>query len=51
MGWYKHITIACLALALLAVLSSASMDTQRIQEHNPIESSLEEFKKKHKMRV
>jgi hypothetical protein len=45
-GWYKHITFACLALALLAVLSGLSMDTKRMQEHDPGSSSLDEFKKK-----
>ena len=29
-GWYKHITFACLAYALLAVLSSCSLDTKTI---------------------
>jgi SRSO17 transposase len=46
MGWYKHITFCCLALALLAVLSYSSMDTKRMQEYDPSGSSLDEFKKK-----
>ena len=44
-GWYKHITFACIALALLTVLSSQSLDTLAIQQHNPKSSSLDEFKK------
>jgi SRSO17 transposase len=30
-GWYKHITFACLAHALLTVLSSKSFGTKTIQ--------------------
>ena len=44
-GWYKHITFACLALALLTNLSANSMDGKSIQQHNPSASSLAEFKK------
>ena len=44
-GWYKHITLACIALAFLTVLSSQSMDGQCFQEHEPMTSSLEAFKK------
>ena len=44
-GWYKHITLSCLALALLTVLSAFSMDTKTMQEHNPGSNSLEAFKK------
>lgn len=44
-GWYKHITFACLALALLTVLSSNSMDTKTLQAHNPASHNLEAFKK------
>lgn len=44
-GWYKHITLAMIALALLTVLSSLSFDTKSIQQHNPSTSSLDEFKK------
>ncbi len=44
-GWYRHITLACLALALITVISSKSLDTKLMQEHNPSSSSLEEFKK------
>jgi len=50
-GWYKHITFACIALALLTVISGHSLDGQSTQEHNPAESSLEEFKKKRNLRV
>ena len=44
-GWYKHITLACIALAFLTVLSGRSHDTKTLQEHNPAASSLEAFKK------
>ena len=44
-GWYKHITFACLALALLTVISSSSLDKMSIQQHNPGSSSLDAFKK------
>jgi len=44
-GWYKHITLACLALALLTVLSAFSMDTKTMQAHNPGSNSLEAFKR------
>jgi SRSO17 transposase len=44
-GWYKHITLACLALALLTVLSAYSMDTKTFQAHGPAAHSLEAFKK------
>jgi SRSO17 transposase len=44
-GWYKHITFACLALALLTVLSIHSLDGLSFQQHNPGVSSLEAFKK------
>ena len=50
-GWYKHITFACLALALLTYLSCTSFDTKTIQQHNPASSSLEEFKKGRGLRV
>lgn len=50
-GWYKHITFACLALALLTSLSSDSMDRKSIQQHNPASSSLEAFKKGRGLRV
>jgi SRSO17 transposase len=45
-GWYKHITFSILALALLTVLSSQSMDKESIQKHNPSGLNLEDFKKK-----
>jgi len=44
-GWYKHITFACLALALLTVLSANSLNKMTIQQHNPSSSSLEDFKR------
>jgi len=50
-GWYRHITLACVALALLTVLSSKSLDTKSFQEHNPSASSLEAFKKGRNLRV
>jgi SRSO17 transposase len=50
-GWYKHITFACIAIALITVLSSRSFDTKTIQEHDPVSSSLDEFKKKRNLRV
>ena len=50
-GWYKHITISCIALAFLTVLSSHSLDTKSIQQHNPASSSLEEFKKGRNLHV
>jgi SRSO17 transposase len=45
-GWYRHITFACLAHALLTVLSCKSLDTKTIAQHNPVSSSLSVFKKK-----
>jgi SRSO17 transposase len=50
-GWYKHITFACLALALLTYLSCNSLDKLTIQQHNPASSSLELFKKGRGLRV
>ena len=50
-GWYKHITLACLALALLSVISSDSLDKMTIQQHNPSSSSLDEFKRGRNLRV
>jgi len=50
-GWHKHITFACLAIALLTVLSSQSLDTKSIQEHSPSSTSLDEFKKGRNLRV
>ena len=44
-GWYRHITFACIALALLTVLSSQSMDEKSFQEHDPRGQNLETFKK------
>jgi SRSO17 transposase len=50
-GWYKHITFACLALALLTVLSCNSFDKMTIQQHDPSSSSLDEFKRGRCLRV
>jgi SRSO17 transposase len=50
-GWYKHITFACIAIALLTVLSGNSLDKTSMQEHNPASSSLEDFKKGRNLRV
>ena len=50
-SWYKHITFSLLALALLTVLSSKSLDTKTLQQHNPTTSSLDEFKKGRNLRV
>jgi SRSO17 transposase len=44
-GWYKHITFACLALALLTVVSYNSFDKMTFQQHDPGSSSLDDFKK------
>ena len=44
-GWYKHITLACLAIAFLTVLSCNSLDGKTMQQHDPSASSLEGFKK------
>jgi SRSO17 transposase len=51
LGWYKHITFACLAHALLTVLSSCSLDVKTIQQHSPSSCSLVEFKKKRGLHV
>jgi len=50
-GWYKHITLACIALAFLTVLSSRSFDTKLIQQHKPLSSSFDEFKKGRNLHV
>ena len=50
-GWYKHITLACLAIAFLTVLSSNSLDGKTMQQHDPATSSLEGFKKGRNLRV
>jgi SRSO17 transposase len=49
-GWYKHITLACIALALITVISSRSLDKKPLQEHNPSASSLDAFKKGRNLR-
>ncbi len=50
-AWYKHITFACLALALLTVISCNSLDTMTFQQHHPSTSSLEAFKRGRGLRV
>ena len=50
-AWYKHITFALLALALITVLASRSLDTKTIQQHNPASSSLDDFKRGRNLRV
>jgi SRSO17 transposase len=50
-GWHKHITLACIALAFLTVLSAQSLDNLTIQQHNPASSSLDVFKKGRNLRV
>jgi len=50
-GWHKHITFACLAHALLTVLSIRSFDTKLLQQHSPATSSLEDFKKGRNLHV
>jgi len=50
-GWYKHITFACLTLALLTYLSCNSLDKLTLQQHDPSSSSLDEFKKGRGLRV
>ena len=50
-GWYKHITLACIALAFLTVLSGRSLDAKTMQQHIPVSSSLEEFKKGRNLRA
>ena len=44
-GWYNHVTFACIALALLTVLSSRSNGGKPMQQYGPASSSLDEFKK------
>ena len=48
---YKHITFALLALALITVLSSKSLDTKTLQQHNPASKTLDEFKRGRNLRV
>jgi SRSO17 transposase len=44
-GWYKHITLACLALALLTSLCAYSLNRKTFQAHNPDSHSLDAFKR------
>jgi SRSO17 transposase len=50
-SWYKHISFAMAALALITVLASNSMDAKTLQQHNPASSSLDDFKKGRNLRV
>jgi len=53
-GWYRHITFACLALALLTVLSNLPVgkdNPKSMQQFNPGSSSLDEFKRGRYLRV
>jgi len=50
-AWYNHITFAMLALALITVISSKSLDSKTLQQHNPASMSLEEFKRGHNLLV
>jgi SRSO17 transposase len=50
-GWYRHITFACIAMSLLTVLSSNSLDGLSIQQHEPKTKSLDAFKKGRCLRV
>ena len=50
-SWYKHITFALLAMALLTVISSKSLDTKTLQQHNPASKSLDDFKRGRNLRV
>jgi SRSO17 transposase len=50
-GWYNHITFSLLAMALLTVLSSKSLDTKTFQQHDPKTKSLDDFKRGRNLRV
>jgi len=50
-SWYKHITFAMVALALITVLAGKSLDSKTLQQLNPGASSLDEFKKGRNLRV
>ena len=50
-AWHKHITFAMIAIALLTVLSCNSLDKKSLQQHDPANSSLDEFKKKRNLLV
>ena len=49
-SWYKHISFAMAALALITVLAGKSLDTKTFQQHNPASSTLDEFKKGRNLR-
>ena len=49
-GWYKHITFACLAHALLTHLSGCLLDAKTFAQYNPSSCSLVGFKKKRGLR-
>ncbi|MDL2318751.1 IS701 family transposase, partial [Eubacteriales bacterium OttesenSCG-928-A19] len=44
-GWYKHITLACVAHALLTHISSITSNGGSFQRYDPANSSLEAFKR------
>ena len=50
-GWHRHVTFALLAIALITVLSANSLDKKSLQQHDPVNSSLDEFKKKRNLPV
>ena len=50
-AWYKHVTFALLAMALITVLAGRSLDGKTLQQHDPASSTLDEFKKKRGLRV
>jgi SRSO17 transposase len=50
-AWYNHITFALLAMALITVISSKSLDKKTLQQHNPASSTLDEFKRGRNLRV
>ena len=49
-GWYKHVIFACLAHALLAVISNGSLDATVFAQHKVSCGSLSVFKKKRGLR-
>ena len=50
-GWYRHITFALIAHALLTVLSANSLDGKSFQDYDPASCTLDEFKKKRNLRL
>ncbi|MDR0372707.1 MAG: hypothetical protein LBI79_04000 [Nitrososphaerota archaeon] len=49
-GWYRHVTFACLAYALLSVLSCVSLGGKAMVQYEPLSGSLSVFKKKRGLR-